>query len=80
MWSGLCRSLQSVGVIYPAIMPLPFQPILPIPIEIVYLPSHVRTLSPPSRLDQSPLPVNYRWHQQEAENMSRLSPSHILEV
>jgi hypothetical protein len=52
------------------------QPLLPIPIIVLYLAPHVRTLSDSShRLDKSPMPKGLKYHQSQANYLRRLPPS-----
>ena len=75
--SRLSRFIQRVHTIYPSKTFLRFPPILPIPIEVLYLAPHSRVLSfPPSRLDSTSLPAS-SWHQDQAALMRGLPPTSL---
>jgi len=83
MWRGLSRHLQELCLIqateWDFLPPL----LLPIPVMAIYLPRHIRrltpTLSSELRLDPTPLPSDATWHRQQAAHMRGLSPRHITE-
>ena len=63
-------------MVSPCDFALLYQPLLPIPIIILYLAPHVRTLSDSSnRLDKSPMPKGLQYHRRQAEHLRRLPPS-----
>jgi hypothetical protein len=72
-WHGLSRHLVELAPIYPHKTVMKYPPALPIPITVLYLPCHVRTLPLP-RLDTPPLPNDARWHRQQAAHMRGLPP------
>jgi hypothetical protein len=74
-WSGLSRHIRELDTIFPHKTPLRFPPRLPIPIIVLYLAPHSRVLPPTPRLDTSPKPTGFRWHDREAERMRRLPAS-----
>jgi len=79
-WHGLSRYIREVALIRPDDPPCPLQfpPKLPIPIVVLYLAPHVRTLpdsSLPHRLGPSPSSANLEWHHQQADLMRGMSPS-----
>ena len=65
-WLGLSRHIRLVDTIFPAERPLRFPPLLPIPILVLYLAPHTPSLPSHSRLDPSPKPKGFRWHDHEA--------------
>ena len=65
-WLGLSRHIRLVDTIFPAERPLRFPPLLPIPILVLYLAPHIPSLPSHSRLDPSPKPKGFRWHDHEA--------------
>ena len=70
---GLSKYLRHVGTISPLNTSLKFPPILPIPIEVLYLAPHTPCLVPsPSMV--SPSHPKAKWHQTQAETMRRLPP------
>ena len=73
-WQGISRHLIKLPTIYPHTTPLLHPRLLPIPIVVLYLPPHVRSLSTKNRLDQPPGPAGYHWHRQQAATMRRLPP------
>ena len=75
-WSGISKYISRHATIYPHKTPLRFPPVLPIPIEILYLPPHVRSLPLP-RLDPAPSPSGAKWHKQQAALMRGLSGSSV---
>ena len=72
-WSSLSKHLQELTVLDPRSTPFSHPPELPIPIIVLYLPSHTRSLPSSSPLDPSPVPNRYRWHQRAAEAVRGLS-------
>ena len=73
-WSGLSRHLIELPTIYPHLTPLRFAPVLPIPIVVLYLPPHQRSLSTKDRLARSTIPANAFWHRQQAALLRGLPP------
>jgi len=73
-WFGLSRYVRELTMFRPAEFPFVNPPRLEIPIVVLYLASHVRTLPPKNRLDRSPLPSGAIWHRKQAETMRRLPP------
>ena len=71
-WSGISKYITRHDTIYPHKTLLRYPPVLPIPIEILYLPPHIRVLPPSPSLDSSPQPSDARWHQQQAALMRGL--------
>jgi hypothetical protein len=47
-------------------------PLLPIPITVLYLPRHTRSLQPSNLLGKAPLTAGARWHQAQAHEMRRV--------
>jgi hypothetical protein len=75
-WFGLCRHIQELAPVSPRTFALIEQPLLPIPIIVLYLGPHVRQLPDPmTRLDKSPPPTGLRFHKTQAEFLRRLPPS-----
>ena len=78
-WRGLSRFILHIGTINPGLKEgqtrLRRPPLLPIPIEVLYMPPHTRALKPSSRLDPAPNPLYSRWHQEQAARMRGVSPS-----
>lgn len=75
-WFGLCRHIQELAPVSPRTFALVEQPLLPIPIIVLYLGPHVRQLpNPMTRLDKSPPPTGLRFHKTQAEFLRRLPPS-----
>ena len=75
-YRGLSKSILHIGTIDPQNTLLHFPPILPIPIEVLYLPPHTPCLSSSSRLETLAHP-NLKWHKAQTEKMRRLPPVHI---
>ena len=73
-WQGLSQHLQEVATYHPRELPLDQQPLLPIPLTILYLGPHVRTLPDPHRMDMPALPFKVRWHWEQARLLCRLPP------
>ena len=67
-WRGLSKCLQELPAVYPHLTPLSPSPLLPIPVTVLYLPRHHRSLQPRT-LDSSPPPTRARWHQAQAQQM-----------
>jgi hypothetical protein len=55
-WRGLSRHLIELDTIFPHLVPLCLPPLLPIPIIVLYLPAHLRSLPTQDRLAFAPLP------------------------
>jgi hypothetical protein len=73
-WWGLCRHIKELATIYPHLTPLRLQPIVPIPVVVLYLPPHQRSLPLKDRLDCPAVPPEAHWHRQQAAHMRGLSP------
>jgi hypothetical protein len=76
-WWGLSRHLVELPTIYPHLTPLQYPPMLPIPIVVLYLPPHLRSLSTKDRLAYSAVPANAFWHRQQAALLRGLPPKPI---
>jgi hypothetical protein len=76
-WSGLSRHLIELPTIYPHLSPLRYPPVLPMPIVVLYLPPHQRSLSTKDRLAWSSVPANAFWHRQQAALLRGLPPRPI---
>jgi hypothetical protein len=76
-WWGLSRHLVELPSIYPHLTPLWYQPRLPIPIVVLYLPPHKRSLPTKDRLARPPMAGNAFWHRQQAALMGGLSPKPV---
>jgi hypothetical protein len=76
-WWGLSRHLVELPTIYPHLTPLRYPPLLPIPIVVLYLPPHERSLSTKDRLAWPAVPANAFWHRQQAAMLRGLSPKSI---
>jgi hypothetical protein len=73
-WWGLSRHLVELPTIYPHLTPLRHQPLLPIPIVVLYLPPHKRSLCTKDRLARSAIPAHAFWHRQQAALLRGLPP------
>jgi hypothetical protein len=76
-WWGLSRHLVELPSIYPHLTPLRYQPRLPIPIVVLYLPPHEGSLPTKDRLARPPLAANAFWHRQQAALMRGLPPKPV---
>jgi hypothetical protein len=76
-WWGLSGHLVELPTIYPHLTPLRYQPFLPIPIVVLYLPSHKRVLSNKDRLARPAVPANALWHRQQAALLRGLPPKSV---
>ena len=76
-WWGLSRHIVELETIYPHLTPLRYQPLLPIPIVVLYLPPHTRALSTKDRLARTPVPANAFWHREQAALLRRLPPKSV---
>jgi hypothetical protein len=78
-WFGLSKHLYEVETFDPRLYPLLVPPVLPIPVVVLHLPSHVRSLPTRDRLAKfaSPSLPYQHWHQQQATQMREL-PSRPL--
>lgn len=72
-WRGLSKHLIEVDCIRPELTNLSHPPILPIPIVVMFLPRHVRTISKQG-LDPPSASHVARWHREQATYMRGLSP------
>jgi len=82
-WRGLSRHLQELCLIQSEDWEFKPRPLLPIPVMVLYLPRHVRKLTPTlshdTRVDTTSLPPNSAWHRQQAAYMRGLPSRHITE-
>jgi hypothetical protein len=76
-WSGLSRHLVELPTIYPHLTPLRYQPLLPIPIVVLYFPPHQRSLATKDRLARPADPAHAFWHRQQAAFLRGLPPKPI---
>jgi hypothetical protein len=65
-WYGLSRHVHEIGTIYPHQTPLPYLPTVPIPVILLYICTHKRSLPTKDRLTRVALPANAQWHKSEA--------------
>ena len=72
-WRSLSKYLMELPSVYPQVTTLEFPPLLPIPITVLYLPTHQYSLKYSPRLDKPTFLPDMRWHQQQADKMCRLS-------
>lgn len=73
-WRGVSRHLIELPSLLPHEVSLPFPPLLPIPVIVLYLPPHQRSLSTKDRLARVTTPPNARWHREQAALLRGLSP------
>jgi hypothetical protein len=73
-WYGLSRHVHEIGTIYPHQTPLPYPPTVPIPVIVLYICTHERSLPTKDRLARVALPSNARWHKSEAASVRGLPP------
>jgi hypothetical protein len=78
-WFGLCRHIVELDPVLPRQVALEQQPVLPIPIIVLYLPPHTRSLRTPSRLDKPTPPRGVKWHKAQAELLRGLPPTSLSE-
>jgi hypothetical protein len=71
-WRNLSRFLTEIDLIFPHKEALHSPPTLPIPIVVLYLPPHQRSLAPQRRLERAADPPFARWHRQQATHMRGL--------
>ena len=71
-WWGLSKHLVQLPSIYPLKRKMDPQPVLPIPICVLYLPPYVHCHPPPPRLERAAAPQNVHWHRQQAALMRGL--------
>ena len=77
-WFGLSRHIIELPLVHPREHSLAVQPVLPIPIVVLYLAPHVRMLpDPKSRMDRPSNPSGLKWHRTQAEILRGLPPSNI---
>lgn len=78
-WRGLSRYVQELHTIFPLQTPLRFPPVLPIPIVVLYIAPHQRSLPTDidRRLERPPDPTGSRWHREQAALMRGLQPKHL---
>ena len=68
-WQGLSKHIMELCIINPLSHSLYCAPVLPIPIVVLHLAQHQRTLPTRNRLDRLPMPRWGQAHQQTAEEM-----------
>jgi hypothetical protein len=73
-WWGLSRHVHELGTIYPHKTPLPRPPTVPIPVVVLYICTHTRTLPTKDRLARVALPANAAWHKRAASSVRGLPP------
>jgi hypothetical protein len=71
-WRRLSRFLGEMDTIFPHVRTLHSPPALPIPVVVLYLAPHQRSLTPPKRLEPAADPPFSRWHRQQATHMRGL--------
>jgi hypothetical protein len=71
-WYGLSRHIYELETIYPHKTPLRLPPSVCIPIVVLYIAPHQRSLPTKDRLAISPLPSNAKWHQRQATSVRGL--------
>jgi hypothetical protein len=76
-WFGLSRHIRELDLFRPREFALDTQPVLPIPVVVLYLAPHVPSLRPRHRMDLPPTPKGLKWHRTEAELLRRLPPSSL---
>ena len=72
-WAGLSRHITELDVLWPKTWNLFHPPVLPIPIIVLYLPPHVRSVPIHRGLDEFPAPRGARSHEMLADQMRGLS-------
>ena len=78
VWRGISRHLRELPTIYPHETAMRHPPVLPIPIIVLYLPPHQRTLPDiDRRLDRSPISSEGRWHREQAAFVRGLQGGNI---
>jgi hypothetical protein len=79
-WFGLSRHVRELAQFQPRDFPLAAQPVLPIPVIILYIAPHVPMIPlKHSRLDRSPVVRGAKWHREQAELLRGLPPVSISE-
>ena len=73
-WHGLSRHVYELGTIYPHKIPLRYPPSVCIPIIVLYIAPHTRSLPTKDRLARITLPSNSKWHQRQATLVRGLQP------
>lgn len=78
-WRGLSRYVQELKTIFPHETPLRFPPVLPIPIVVLYIAPHQRSLPTDieQRLERPADPAGSRWHREQAALMRGMPPKHF---
>ena len=76
-WWGISRHIRELGVIYPQVTRLRYPPAVPIPVMVLYVPPHQRSLPSPPRLDVVPFTGTQRRHLDEASRVRGLSPRSV---
>jgi hypothetical protein len=73
-WYGLSRHVHELGTIYPHKTPLRYPPRVCIPVIVLYIAPHERSLPTKDRLARTALPSNAKWHQRQATSVRGLQP------
>jgi len=78
-WHSLSQYIQELKTIFPLETPLWFPPLLPIPIVVLYIAPHQRSLPTDieRRLERSPNPTGSQWHWEQAALMREVPPKHF---
>jgi hypothetical protein len=78
-WRGLSRHILELPTIFPHKTPLRLPPLLPIPILVLYLHPHQRSLPTHDRLARTTPPAKAKWHRQQAALLRGLPPQPIAD-
>jgi hypothetical protein len=70
-WSRMSSIIRTVGIYQRSVIPLYCHSVLTIPVVLLYIPCHIRTL-PTRRLDSSALTTRQRIHEAEATSLRRM--------
>jgi hypothetical protein len=76
-WRSMSRFLVEIDLIFPHKETLRSPPVLPIPIVVLYLAPHQRSLASPKRLERPADPPFSHWHRKQATHMRGL-PGRLL--
>jgi hypothetical protein len=76
-WRSMSRFLVEIDLIFPHKEILRSPPVLPIPIVVLYLAPHQRSLAPLKRMERPADPAFSHWHRQQATHMRGL-PGRLL--
>jgi hypothetical protein len=78
-WSRMSRHVQEIGAYDLSLVTLTRPPLVPIPLVLLYLAPHQRTLPPPASLDPPGTSPDAYLHRKQARLLRELPPANLAE-